>query len=214
MKKLFVLCLTLVVCFTMTTVAFAEDGNGGLYVSGKAGIGFIRGDKSLSNNQTASPASDETKWTTGTLSYGASIGWNWLDSGLPVRTEIEYYDHGDTKMTHKDANATFDVTTEVQTVQMNLFYDFYTDTNFIPYLGGGIGVAQVKSGGKSVSNVAYSLFGGAAYKMTDNLLLDLQYRINNFGEVKLDWRDTNNEYTGKIKNLYAIEAALGLRYQF
>lgn len=215
MKQFLALCLAVVLCLTLVPVAQAEKhDNGGLYVAGKAGIGFIRGDKKMSNNQTSAPTNDETKWSSSGLSYGAAVGWNWMDAGVPIRTEFEFYDHGQVKMTHEDDNATFDVSADIQTVLFNFYYDFYTDTRFIPYLGAGVGMANVKSSGKSKTNVSYGLYAGAAYKMTDSLLLDMQYRINHFGEVGFDWQDTNNSYSGKIQDLYSIEAVLGLRYQF
>lgn len=200
--------------FLMTVSSMALADGGGLYVAGKAGLGFIRGDKSLSHNQTAGPAKDDTNWKSDKLSYGAAIGWNWLDTGTPIRTEIEYYDHGSVEMKHSDDNATFAISTDIQTLQFNLYYDFYNDTRFIPYLGAGVGIANLDSDGKKTSNVSYSLFGGTAYKLTESLLLDLTYRINQFGTTKFRWSDTNNSYVGKIKNMYAIEGTLGFRYQF
>ncbi len=211
MKKTFIVCLALIVCLTMASAAIAE--NGGLYISGKAGLGFMRGDKSLSHNQT-SLTNEETTWSNSPFSYGASVGWNWLDSGVPLRTEVEFYDHGSMKMKHADSNATFDITTEIQTIQCNMFWDFHNETRFIPYLGGGVGMANLKTSGKSKSNVSYSLFAGAAYKITESFLLDMQYRVNHFGEIKFDNTQGDNEYYGKIKNIYAIEGTLGLRYQF
>ncbi len=211
MKKTLVICFALVMCLTMATAASAEDG--GLYLTGKAGLGFMRGDKSLSSNNTDSTG-DNTKWSSSALSYGAAVGWNWLDAGVPLRTEVEYYDHGKLKMTHTDSNATFDVSAKIQTVQFNLFWDFHNETSFIPYLGGGVGIANVKGAGSSKSNVSYSLFAGSAYKLTESLMLDFQYRINHFGELKFDEVVGNNAYEGKIKDMYAVEGALGIRYQF
>lgn len=211
-KAIFVCVTAALMLMTVSTLALAD--NGGLYLTAKGGVGFMRGDKSLSHNQTTIN-SDETKWKDSVFSYGGAVGWNWLDAGVPLRTEVEYYDHGDIKMTHSDDNATFSVTTDIQTLQFNVYYDLYNSTSFIPYLGAGVGVANLKSkGGKSTSNVSYSLFAGTAYKITETMLLDFTYRINQFGTQKFDWSDTNNSYEGKIKNLYAIEGTLGLRIQF
>jgi len=206
--------MAVAVLLMLSSVAFAD--NGGLYLSGKGGIGFMRGDKSLAHNQTTGLVDEETKWKSDTFSYGGSVGWNWIDTGAPIRTEVEYYDHGTLKMEHSDDNATFSISTKIQTLQFNLFYDFYNTTSFIPYIGGGVGIANIKStgGGKSATNVSYSLFGGAAYKLTDSLLLDMMYRIDQFGSRKFEWQDTNNSYDGKIKNMYSISGTLGLRYQF
>lgn len=212
MKKTVFVCVALALLLvTTSSMAFADGG--GLYFAGKAGMGFLRGDESMSNNSTATGA--DTTFSSDLLSYGGAIGWNWLDQGAPIRTEIEYYDHGTLTLKHRDSNSTFNSSTDIQTLQFNFFYDFYTETSFIPYLGAGVGMASLKSSGEKTTNVSYTLFAGAAYKLTESLLLDMTYRINQFGTGKqFKWSDTNNSYDVKIKNMYGISAGLGLRYQF
>ncbi len=212
-KVLLACCLGAIFMMGMSTLALADGG--GLYLSAKGGIGFMRGDKTMSHNQT-SLDNDKTSWSSDTFSYGAAVGWNWFDTGAPVRTEIEYYDHGKVKMTHNDDNGTASASSAVQTLQLNVYYDFYNDTNFVPYLGLGAGVANVKNtGGKSSTNFAYSLIAGTGYKFTESLLLDIGYKISQFGEgATFTYSDADNSYDGKIKNMYSIEGTIGLRYQF
>ncbi len=212
-KVLFTCIVALVVSMTVCGMALADGG--GLYVTAKGGVGFLRGDKSMSHNSTDA-TNDTTSWKSKPFSYGGAIGWNWLDQGAPIRTEVEYYDHGSIKMEHKDSNSTFtSPSTDIQTLQFNVYYDFYNSTSFIPYLGAGVGMAQLSTGGEKTSNISYSLFAGAGYKLTDDLLLDMSYRISQFGSGKeFKWSDTNNSYEGRVKNLYAIGVAMGLRYQF
>lgn len=214
--KCFVSVAAAIILVLFTGSIGLADG-GGFYVAGKAGLGFIDGDVSMDHNQTAAPTGTETTMSNqkSNFSYGGAIGWNWLDSGIPIRTEVEYYDHGSFNVDHSDSNATFSSSASIETVQLNVYYDFYTDTSFIPYVGAGVGVASMKGTNcKSTSNVSYSLFGGTGYKMTDSLLLDFTYRVNNFGNLNVNWSDTNNSYSGKVKDIYSVEAVFGVRYQF
>ncbi|CCH48624.1 outer membrane protein [Pseudodesulfovibrio piezophilus] len=214
MKKGFLTCLA-VAFLLMSFGSSAMADGGGLYVAAKAGLGYMRGDESFSHNQSSEPNNSESGWSNSAFNYGAALGYNWLDEGVPLRTEVEYYDHGTVTMRHDDDNATFEMDTDIQTVQLNIFYDFYTKTNFIPYLGAGFGIAQLDTDGETTSNFCYSLFAGTAYKLTDMIMLDLTYRINQFGDSRdYSWSDTNNDYTVKAKNLFSIEGTLGVRIQF
>jgi len=212
-KKVIAFIFVALLALFVSPVAQASDG--GLYLSVKGGLGVLGGDKTLSHNQTKLK-NNTTSWKSNLFSYGGSVGWNWMGFEVPLRTELEYYNHGSVKMKHTDSNATFSTgTTEIQTLQFNLFYDFHNSTIFIPYVGAGVGKARLKSGSASKDNFSYSLFAGSAVKLTETILLDFTYRVNNFGDgFGFSHTGPKGTYTGKMKNMYAVEGTVGLRIQF
>lgn len=215
MKKIVLAFVFVATFFVLPAYSLAHAGDGGLYISAKGGIGILGGDKTLAHNQTKLK-NNNTDWKSNHLSYGASVGWDWMGFDIPIRTELEYYKHGSVKMGHSDANATFTTdATDIQTLQFNLFYDFHNKTIFIPYVGAGVGKARLTSGSESKDNMSYSLFAGSAVKLTEMVLLDFTYRVNNFGDgFAFSHTAPKGSYSGKMKNMYAVEGTVGIRIQF
>jgi opacity protein-like surface antigen len=112
----------------------------------------------------------------------------------------------------------------------NALLDFETETTFTPYIGAGLGVAFVKGrntlyatdgatfqgiGTSSISDThssrrfAWSLTGGGAWELTDNMAFDLGYRFFHFGNL-----DTGQYAGGKASYGRAMthEVMLGLRF--
>lgn len=86
------------------------------------------------------------------------------------------------------------------TVLGNLWYDIYTNTNFTPFIGGGLGVGIVDSN-LSVNGIipgafndtdagfAFQVGAGFKYDLTPNIDLELSYRFR--GIVDFDLNQTN-----------------------
>lgn len=107
----------------------------------------------------------------------------------------------------------------IQTYMLNVFYDFYTDTKFTPYIGGGIGAAHISADNSmkfgyydtngamvfpvdmddsaSKTNFAWNLGAGVAYAITDSVDLDLGYRYIDFGSIDFQQSLTFDMATGQ-----------------
>jgi len=96
----------------------------------------------------------------------------------------------------------------------NAYFDLNTVGNFTPYVGAGIGLGKVNINETSEYNCtpgagetcgypagltlrrdyekwrfAYALHAGAAYRFTDNLLVDIGYSYSDFGGGKINYSD-------------------------
>jgi len=149
---------------------------------------------------------------------------------IPVRTELEYMYHTpiEYEYTNSSNSTSFKNEITIQTVFVNAAWDWHNNTDFIPYITAGAGVAiidedysstgmDLSSSSDTTTNFAYNVGAGVAWKMTDSWLLDLSYRYEDYG-------DTSDSVTGssqnlsetfdKVKDLRSHNAILGIRYQF
>jgi opacity protein-like surface antigen len=155
-----------------------------------------------------------------------------------VRTEFEIGLNTKTKMkivSEKHAEEVMYVRSRNTTYMFNTYYDFETGTEFTPYLGFGLGIANVKSkhkyesvitegqymrGKVKVNNFACSLGFGVNYAFDETLSIDLGYRYTHFGSVEgpIRFKEFNS---GSVFDLdYAIvhskvssqDILFGLRY--
>ncbi|MBI9081388.1 MAG: outer membrane beta-barrel protein [Pseudodesulfovibrio sp.] len=230
MKKTVIIAISLLAMSLMFSgMAFAE--NGGFYGSIKAGGSFLDATKSASSNGTA-PTGASSKFKTDTgMAIGGAIGYNWIDSDLPIRTELEYMYHGDFKYQYSDSNSSLTDKINLHTMMLNGYWDFYNSTSFTPYINGGVGVAWIQeefSTGtgasaatisspkdKTTSNFAFNLGAGVGWNMTESVILDLAYRYNYYGSGKeVTASGTNKSITSQIKDIGTHDVLLGLRYQF
>ena len=118
----------------------------------------------------------------------------------------------------------------IHTLMFNAYLDLETDTAFTPYLGAGLGVAFVKGsnyptntvtgevvvvGGGNASHYArkftWSLTGGTAVDLTDNLALDLGYRFFSFSDLTTGTYVQGSTYSGRPM---LHEVMLGLRFSY
>ena len=220
-----------VVALTLMVSGLAIAGDGGFYGSIKAGGSWLNGDSSFDRNTTEAITEDDFT-TDGTGFVGGAIGYNWMDMDLPIRTELEYAYNGDFKYEYADGNATVDNDITIQTLMVNVYWDFYNDTAFTPYINGGVGAAFIEedydgegvSAGDTLSddsstttNFAFNVGAGVGWSLTDSVILDLAYRYEYFGngdEVTLTGSTGIGNYTFETENLATHKAILGLRYQF
>jgi opacity protein-like surface antigen len=95
----------------------------------------------------------------------------------------------------------------------NGYYDFDTGTPFRPFVGAGVGIAQVKLDGGLVhdddTGFAYQLQTGVAYPINDKLSAQVAYRYLGVNDVKL------GSAAGGIHGDYHDQAVTaGLTYRF
>ena len=110
------------------------------------------------------------------------------------------------------------------TLMLNGYYDFGTWSSITPYVGAGAGLAYLRAtdyatssgqafGNKSDVNFAWNVMAGAAFDITDQLKLDANYRLVNFGKARTGHSTSATQPNPvKFEDLYAHEFRVGLRY--
>ena len=215
-----------------------------------AGSGFYAGLKVMDSIQSTGKVStsaaaggfDTKSYSQNTLGGGIYVGFDFFkQNGMPIRAEIEYalrstvdasYDlkgrrnFGGTNYT----NGTLRNQYNMHTLFANVYYDFHNDSQFTPYVGGGLGLAFINTkieaemttaGGAQGSDsynstetaLAYNLGVGCSYDINDFLTADVAYRFVGTGFHETD-RSLYGEKIGVGSANYANELSIGLRFNF
>lgn len=104
---------------------------------------------------------------------------------------------------------------ETQVGMTNLYFDFYTQSRFKPFITGGTGYGMMKLTEKntlgdteeySSKNFVWSAGGGITYVLTSKIYFDFMYRYIDFGKLKSSSLE-KLEYT-------VSEFMIGARYMF
>ncbi len=171
----------------------------------------------------------QTQWGGGYISgatdsntFGAALmaGYDFYQqSELPVRTELEYAIRtsfvGENNISQVGYNS--EVEHNLQTLLVSGYYDFYNETIFTPYLGGGIGMGfvdgyyQINGVSRQIDNTvfAWQVGGGVGIAVTDNITADVGYRYLDLDNV------TTKFYGDDIEmDISAHEFSVGLRFGF
>jgi len=168
-KKIFggFLCVLFVL---MCSSAFAA---GNFYVTPQVGVTFL--------NDADVSTSGVTYGTVGfDAGYGVGIAGGY-DFGV-VRLEGEAGYRKNDVDTFSEAGHEYPASGDVTAMSLllNCLVDFETGTNFTPYAGAGIGMAQVEinEGADSEDDTvfAYQLVAGIGYTIVENVALDVSYR--------------------------------------
>lgn len=194
MKKL-VLVSALALLFSFNAGAFEVNP----YVSGKVNINFqdYDLDEEISFKDTV---------------FGGSIAAGISGSReLPLRTEFEF------SMASKAKDSflgILDVSAKINSYMINFYYDFYNESNFVPYLEVGLGASTAKatlainddegvySDSEKETKFSWQAGFGSYYKISENISTDLgvKYSKTSFGDLDID--------------VDLITVSLGLRYDF
>lgn len=172
--------------------------------------------------------------------FGGGVGYKfnkWFRSDVTLDYETKSKFEGDLPciagpgcLKDSDNKAKIDAIT----LFLNGYVDLGDYNGFMPYVGGGVGVARLDLDklkytdypkfGKPVSgsydgdsqwNFAWNLQAGVGFKVTDNLIIDANYRYVDLGDVKTK-SFTAAKYSAKAKidDITAHEARIGFRYMF
>ena len=203
------------------SLALAE-GQTGVYIAPRFSYGFtqMNGMKASGTHQYH-PYDDFSakigNKTDNAFGGALAVGYDFQQRfRVPVRAELEYavfsQVRGRRNALMRDlggANKAFgnaEQKIQTQTLFVNVCYDFHNDTAFTPYLGGGVGLAFLRSKGsfafdiydangkpapneladfslgtKNRTNFAWNIGTGVAYNITNNATLDLGYRFAGLG---------------------------------
>ncbi|MEG6502274.1 MULTISPECIES: outer membrane protein [unclassified Desulfovibrio] len=221
-KRIF---LAVALTVALAVPAFAQ--NSGFYL----GLKFIDSIQSTGNVSTSKGANlfDTGEYSQNTVGGGAFVGYDFYPANdIPLRTEIEYAIRTNSE-TDWDGKHGLDATLKgrwnLQTLFLNLYWDFHNDTAFTPYIGGGLGMGFIESRykveglGYSGSSTDYNTVfawnagAGVSYAFTDTISADLAYRF-----VGLSYYEHEKSFGGQKAKVgmapYANEFSLGVRFTF
>ena len=226
--KLLMLCM-----LTLSFDGFAEEN--GYYIELSAG---------LSNGYVSAGGDIPSGKYGGSSVYNIAFGNKFNNQ---VAIDVEFSKRGDytnNKVATQtpEGPATAGISISSLSAMLNGYYYYYDGfENFKPYITGGLGVAQNKTGsliesgqvngelsnqvinGGKTSGFAWKLGAGVKCRLNSRFDVDLKYQFVNLGSVK-----TSNSYTTYVNNSYnhsgseayssskltAHELLLGLVYKF
>ena len=198
--------LALFVGFTVST-ASAE-----VYISGNLGAVFLN-DADIKEGGD----SGEITFDNGaviTFALGTTIG----NAGR-IEVEVGARKNDRDEISFDDYDGDFDRDGDVTTVSLmgNAYYDFKNESRFTPFIGGGLGFANVEYDVDSFIGIgdpdvkeddnvlAYQIILGCGYAAIEQLSIDLQYRFFSTEDPEIDGIDV--EYQSH-------NVMLGLRFSF
>ncbi|MFZ0692759.1 MAG: outer membrane beta-barrel protein [Alphaproteobacteria bacterium] len=130
-----------------------------------------------------------------------ALGYAW-ENGLRTEAELGYRRNGIDKVSGGAYGTRFtgDVDGHISALSgmFNMLYDYDTKSAFTPYIGSGLGLANVTaaSGPLHVDDndvvFAYQFMGGVRYALTDNISIRTGYRY--FATTAPDIRGSSGEY--------------------
>lgn len=203
-----------VFCFMGAVTAFAADEGRGVYLSAKAGTFGL-------DDAKYSPPGDRNIHFEEGNSLSLAAGY---DFGL-FRVEAEYGSRKNDMATYGEYKA--DGSYETNSYLVNGFIDFENSTFVTPYIGLGIGIADIESvsplvhfpdpvgmvkiAGGSETVTAYQGFLGVGFEIGGHMLIDVEW--NFFTSSDPSFQDTVS--ATEVKSSYAgSSVSAGLRYLF
>lgn len=195
-----------------------EEFVSGWYLRGDIGYRFAHAGTSSSLDNTQVPDVVSGKLDNAIVGgLGGGYKWDWFRIDLTG-------DYGSrARYRATTASSTFSASVDSFTVMVNGYIDLGTWAGFTPYIGGGLGAANLNTYSydnpsaiapmpstampSSRWNLAWAAMGGLSYTVTHNLLLDLGYRHIDMGEAR---GGPNKDL--RVKSLTGDEVRIGFRY--
>ena len=122
-------------------------------------------------------------------SAGAQLGFA---TGNGVRVELEYNYRNNAADTIATVGGTQSATGELTATSymLNVLYDFDTGSQWIPYVGIGLGVADVKADGihSNATNIPGSYLSGGGNEFAAQFIFGAEYKVSDRFGITLDWR--------------------------
>ncbi len=231
----------LVAPFIVSPEAYAEEMRSGWYVSGSVGAEFVS-DADFEATSGVDVRKGESTFDPG-LRLSGAFGYGWKNiraegeiSWRRIEMDSIEYDHftaggnplpGAVVDSINDS-VSADGTGSMLVLMANAWYDLDTGTNFTPYIGGGLGVVNVKfdvdvsltspatgrpvsiSGDDSAWAFAYQIGAGIGYRLSDSVVIQLGYRFMNTNDFELIWDDGSTVKS----DVQAHGLEVGIRYRF
>jgi OOP family OmpA-OmpF porin len=184
----------------------------GLYVGAGAGVNIRQND---SWNVKGTNIDGKSRYDVGPAG-NIYLGYDWGSFRADAEVSLRTNDVKDAKV----GGQTIFKNGHFRTIGImaNGYYDFDFGSPFVPYVGGGVGVAllqsELKAGGAEFSDFntqfAYQGIAGVSYNFQPNIAVNLEYRY--LGNTKPTFSDQNVKLKYDSSNNHTI--LLGVRYTF
>jgi opacity protein-like surface antigen len=201
MKKKLILLSCIFVLLMSPSVFSAE----GFYVSGNIGPSILS-DSDISDSEAGLTLTADLTFDTG-ITFGGAIGYD-FDKGR-IELAVDYKSHDvdewqDVSITGFGNLGDFSGDGEVTALSLlaNGYFDIHTNSPVTPYLGGGIGFANIdvedltfegiEIGDDDDTVFAYQAAVGIGIDVAENITVDVGYRF--FGTSDPDFDGTEAEY--------------------
>lgn len=191
----------------VTSSASAQED--GIYIGGGAGYGFT-----MDTGVQGGGRDDDTEFDGGLAGIG-SVGYG-FGNGLRAELELGYRENDVDSIA--GVNGAGDV--EALSAMANVAYDIDLGGRVTPYVGAGVGLANIDASGVSPiagstvndddTVLAYQALAGVAVGLTDQLKLTFDYRFLNTDKVEL----TASNGTNVDANYRNHSLMVGLRFSF
>lgn len=177
------------------------------YVEGQLGYANLGDVNASKENVSLSYDSDVT--------FGAEFGFKDvivpnLRIGTSITTVKFDFNGGQvdgTPVTRAEAVADgYNYDARVNLYMVNAYYDFKTSTDFTPFVGFGLGVADVKISNEDSTEFAYSFNAGAKYNIDKNLYVGAKAAYTRVSGPTIEATETQDI------NLYTVNLSVG--YEF
>ncbi|MDR0571467.1 MAG: outer membrane beta-barrel protein [Rickettsiales bacterium] len=220
--------------------ASAQAIEPGLYISNKlAGI-ITRTRDNKSKYSASVPPGEGTSDSDMGIGNRVAVGFETLLDMGKMRTEFEVGLSPKIKVkvvSKKQMEEVMYARSRSMTYTLNAYYDFETRTIFTPYVGFGIGIANINAkynydsviidgqymkGKVETNNFTYNFGIGVSCAIDEQIFIDFGYRHTNFGTVEGPIKYKEYDYGSVFDLDYVIthskvssnEILLGLRYSF
>lgn len=207
--------ISLFLSVSALSLAAAVPAQAGWYAGADAGVNIMQ-DESISgvDNSDGSTWTDTSKNSTG---YGLQMQGGYNFGGPKAELELGYRSNSLSSLKNGGGNSSGDTTS--LSVMANGIYQFLPKSKWHPFVGAGIGMAQIgadwSQGGRKVLDdsdlvFAYQGIAGIAYDLNKHWELKTQYRY--FATQDATLTDTDG---GSVKTGYHSHSILaGFTYKF
>jgi opacity protein-like surface antigen len=185
----------------------------GQYVSVSGGmIGKTDYDYGFAGGYKAT--SDVDAGAQGAVAWGSSVGANWrAEIALVYRSQ-----KNDTVVTQNGATlGVTDGKIQALSIDINAYYDFPVAGPVKPYLGAGVGVAQVEFSDDLIDDKGDALtlqgIAGASFEVSPNVSLFAEGRYQYTGSIKIKTSSPSGEKEEKL-SMTGPGALVGVRFAF
>jgi len=189
--------LAVALCSMGFGAGIAPSAQAQWYVSGNVGA-MIVNDSDVSGSQGTASANGTIEFDTG---YGVSGALGYTFGSIRAEAEVSYSKADMDKISGTATDGTTTVSgsgkidgdVSALAFMVNGWYDFDTGSKWVPYVGGGLGMAKVEStilSAESDDNVlAYQVGAGVGYKLTENTTATLGYKYFGTSDPNFDGVD-------------------------
>ena len=191
----------------------AQQATSGQYISVSGGlIGKTDYDYGFAGGYKAK--TDVDSGAQGAIAWGSTVGGAWrAEIALGYRSQ-----NNDTVVTQNGATlGTTDGKIKTFSVDINAYYDFPVAGPVKPYLGAGVGVAQVKFSDDLIDDKGDALtlqgIAGASFAVSPTISLFAEGRYQYTGSIKIKTTSPSGEQNEHL-NMTGPGALVGVRFAF